>query len=193
MTGPDSALTQAAWCHAHQLLSALLCHKSPAGGNESLSVRAGCTSWHRHHLTSRSPCRHWSGWNQEKWGMEADGAIPPRSLISLLWASSTLSSSEVKGHTKYISECHLRGGGGEKEKKWSPPVSSQIYVELNWQTVLVFLNPELWETAGGTAACGKSQGCVRGIALCSLQFNGVILLKVMTQPYWDFHSAFRCS
>ncbi|KAK5871437.1 hypothetical protein PBY51_004320 [Eleginops maclovinus] len=54
MTGPDSALTQAAWCHAHQLLPALPCHKSPAGGNESLSVRAGCTSWHRHHLTSRS-------------------------------------------------------------------------------------------------------------------------------------------
>lgn len=190
MTGPDSALTQAAWCHAHQLLSALPCHKSPAGGNESLSVRAGCTSWHRHHLTSRSPCRQWSGWNQEKWGMEADGAIPLRSLISLLWASSTLSSSEVKGHTKYISECHLRGGkkGG---KKWSPMVSSQIYVELNWQTVLVFLNPELWETAGGTA--GERRGSLWRTALCSLLFNGVISLKVMTQPYWGFLSAFKCS
>lgn len=39
-------------------------------------------------------------------------SAPPRSLISLLWASSTLSTSEVKGHTKYISECHLRGKGG---------------------------------------------------------------------------------
>lgn len=191
MTGPDSALTQAAWCHAHQLLSALLCHKSPAGGNESLSVRAGCTSWHRHHLTSRSPCRHWSGWNQEKWGMEADGAIPPRSLISLLWASSTLSSSEVKGHTKYISVSPE--GRGKKGKKWSPQVSSQIYVELNWQTVLVFLNPELWATAGGAAARGEKSRLRWGTALCSLLFNGVILLKVMTQPYWDFHSAFRCS
>ncbi len=47
--------------------------------------------------------------------MEADGAIPLRSLISLLWASSTLSSSEVKGHTKYISECHLRGGKKREE------------------------------------------------------------------------------
>lgn len=32
-----------------------------------------------------------------------------------------------------------------------------------------------------------------GKALCSFLFNGVILLKVMTQPYRDFHSAFRCS
>lgn len=84
-------------------------------------------------------------------------------------------------------------GEEKKGKKWSPLVSSQIYVELNWQTVLVFLNPELWETAGGTAARGKSRGCMWGTALCSLLFNGVILLKVMTQPYWDFHSAFRCS
>lgn len=42
---------------------------------------------------------------------------PPRSLISLLWASSTLSTSEVKGHTKYISECHLRGEGGGEERR----------------------------------------------------------------------------
>lgn len=41
---------------------------------------------------------------------------PPRSLISLLWASSTLSTSEVKGHTKYISECHLRGAGRGSEE-----------------------------------------------------------------------------
>lgn len=45
-------------------------------------------------------------------------SAPPRSLISLLWASSTLSTSEVKGHTKYISVCHLRGkGGGRRGKK----------------------------------------------------------------------------
>lgn len=40
---------------------------------------------------------------------------------------------------------------------------------------------------------GKRRGSVWGTALCSLLFNGVILLKVMTQPYWGFHSAFRCS
>lgn len=152
MTGPDSALTQEARCHAHQLLAALARHKSPAGGNESLSARAGCTSWHRHHLTSRSPCRCWWGWNQEKWGMEADGAIPLCYLISLLWASSTQSPFEVKGHTKYISQCHLRGGRKRGEKKWSPLVSSQISAGVNWQTVLVFENPELRETAGRAAA-----------------------------------------
>lgn len=76
----------------------------------------------------------------------------------------------------------------EGRKKRSLLVSSHIYVELNWQTVLVFLNLALWETAGGTAA----RDCMRGTVLCSLLFNGVILLKVMIQPYWDFHSAFRC-
>lgn len=28
---------------------------------------------------------------------------------------------------------------------------------------------------------------------CPPLFNGVILLKVMAQSCWDFHSAFRCS
>lgn len=40
---------------------------------------------------------------------------PTLPLISLLQASSTLSSSEAKGHTKYISQCHLEGGGGGGE------------------------------------------------------------------------------
>lgn len=56
-------------------------------------------------------------------------------------------------------------GEGEKKKerkKWSPLVSSQIYVELNWQTALVFLNTELWETAGGTAARGKEEAACGG-------------------------------
>lgn len=139
-------------CHARQLLAALARHKSPAGGNESPSVRAGCTSWHRHHLTSRSPRRRWCDWNQEKWGMEADGAIPLCYLISLLWASSTQSSSEVKGHTKYISQYHLRGGRKKGGKKWSALVSSQISVGVNWQTVLVFESQELGETAGRAVA-----------------------------------------
>lgn len=72
--------------------------------------------------------------------MEADGALPPHSLISLLWASSTLRSSEAKGHTKYISQCHLRGGVREKR---SPLVSSQTFVEVNRQAALMFLNQEL--------------------------------------------------
>lgn len=35
--------------------------------------------------------------------------------------------------------------------------------------------------------------CSSGTSLCSLLFNGVISLKVMTQPYWGLHSAFRGS
>lgn len=67
--------------------------------------------------------------------------------------------------TQNIFQCHLRGGGWEERgggrgrKKWSPP---QIYVEVNWQTVLVFLSPELWETAGGSTARGKSRSCMWG-------------------------------
>lgn len=34
----------------------------------------------------------------------------------------------------------------------------------------------------------------RGVRLCvSHLLNVVILPKVMTEPHWDFHSAFRCS
>lgn len=81
-------------------------------------------------------------------------SAPPRSLISLLWASSTLSTSEVKGHTKYISECHLRGkGGGRRGKKKGergrrndrpPPSSSPICIEVNRRAVpgSVFLSLE---------------------------------------------------
>lgn len=47
---------------------------------------------------------------------------------------------------------------------------------------------------GRTAARGEKVEAVRGGQLCvSHLFNVVILPKVMTQPYWDFHSAFRCS
>lgn len=63
--------------------------------------------------------------------MEADGAVPLRSLISLLWASSTQSSSEVKGHTKFISECHLRGGEKKGKEMITPGLlTNQCWTEL---------------------------------------------------------------
>lgn len=53
-------------------------------------------------------------------------------------------------------------GEEKKGKKWSPLVSSQIYVGLSWQAALVFLNQELWETAGRTAARGKVEATCGG-------------------------------
>lgn len=97
------------------------------GGNESASIRAGRTSWQRRHLTSRSPMPTPEREKSRKMrrGGRRSGA-PPRSLISLLWASSTLSTSEVKGHTKYISECHLRGERGRERGRRNdrPPRSA---------------------------------------------------------------------
>lgn len=41
---------------------------------------------------------------------------------------------------------------------------------------------------------GCPEGGVGGVRLCvSHLLNAVILPKVMTEPRWDFHSAFRCS
>lgn len=51
------------------------------------------------------------------------------------------------------------------------------------------------EPAGSISVRGpRAGGGDRDVeAFCPPLFNGVILLKVMTQSCWDFHSAFRCS
>lgn len=64
----------------------------------------------------------------------------------------------MKGRTKYISECHLRGGGCKKGKEMITPglPTNQCRTEL--AAVLVFQKEELKETAGRSAAWGNSKG-----------------------------------
>ena len=122
MTGPDSALTQAARCHARRLLSLQPRHKSPAGEerkkNESQSVGAGRTSWRRRHLTSRRPVPGVHADTAERLESRkmrrggGGGGWTRRSLISLLLLAPA--AREVKGHRMYLRE-FSRGTEGAGE------------------------------------------------------------------------------